>query len=60
VTSDDTTRDPASIYKKDVTANEAELIEQMQLVILFFLDLIQVTGGVLAPEKCVWYFIADR
>jgi hypothetical protein len=26
----------------------------------FFLDLLQVTGGDLAPEKCVWYLIAHR
>jgi hypothetical protein len=30
----------------------------MQVVIQFFLELLQVTCGDLAPEKCVWYLIA--
>jgi hypothetical protein len=51
VTSDDTTRDPVLIDEKDLTADEAELIEQMQVVIHFFLDLIQVTGGVLIQRN---------
>jgi hypothetical protein len=53
VTSDDTARDPVPIEVTDLTADEAELIDQMQVVIQFFLDLLQVTGGYLAPEKCV-------
>jgi hypothetical protein len=32
----------------------------MEKIIQFFLDLIQVTGGDLAPEKCVWYLISHR
>jgi hypothetical protein len=60
VTSDDTARDPVSIEVTDLTANEVELINQMQVVIQFFLDFLQVTGGDLAPEKCVWYLIAHR
>jgi hypothetical protein len=32
----------------------------MEDIIQFFLDLLQVTGGDLAPEKCVWYLIAHR
>jgi hypothetical protein len=32
----------------------------MQFTIQFFLDLLQVTGGDLAPKKCVWYLIAHR
>jgi hypothetical protein len=55
VTSDDTPREPLPL-----TADEAELIDQMQVVIQFFLDLLQVTGGDLAPDKCVWYLIAHR
>jgi hypothetical protein len=58
VTSDDTARDPVSINVTDLTADGAELINQMQVFIQFFLDLPQVTGGDLAPEKCVWYLIA--
>jgi hypothetical protein len=29
----------------------------MEAIIQFFLDLLQVTGGDLAPEKCAWYLI---
>jgi hypothetical protein len=32
----------------------------MQVLIQFFLDLLQVVGGVLAPEKCIWYLIVHR
>jgi hypothetical protein len=60
VTSDDTSRDPVPIEVTDLTADEAELIDHMQVVIQFFLDLLQVTGGDFAPEKCVWYPIAHR
>jgi hypothetical protein len=60
VTSDDTARDPVLIDVTDLTADEAELINQIQVVIQFFLDLLQVTGGDLAPKKCVWYLIEHR
>jgi hypothetical protein len=60
VTSDDTARDPVPIEVTDLTNNKAELIDQMQVVIQFFLDLLQVTGVDLAPEKCVWYLIVHR
>jgi hypothetical protein len=49
VTSDDTSRDPVLIEVTDLTADEAELIDQMQVVIQFFLNLLQVTCGDLAP-----------
>jgi hypothetical protein len=32
----------------------------MEEIIQFFLDLLQVTGGDLAPDKCVWYLISHR
>jgi hypothetical protein len=60
VTSDDTNRDPVSIEETELTADEEDLVEQMKVVIQFFLDLLQVTVGDLAPEKCVWYLIAHR
>jgi hypothetical protein len=41
------TREQVSLDEKDLTADETELVEQMQVVIQFFLDLLQVTGGVL-------------
>jgi hypothetical protein len=30
----------------------------MEEIIQLFLDLLQVTGGDLAPDKCVWYLIS--
>jgi hypothetical protein len=54
VKSDDTAREPVSLEETDIMADEAELIDQMQVAIQFFLDLFQVTGGDLAPEKCMW------
>jgi hypothetical protein len=60
VTSDDTAREPVQLEEKYLTTDEVELIEQMQVAIQLFLDLLQVTGGDLAPEKCVWYLIAHR
>jgi hypothetical protein len=36
------------------------MVKRMEVIIQFFLDLLQVTGGYLAPEKCVWYIIAHR
>jgi hypothetical protein len=44
----------------ELTADEDDLVEQIQVVIQFFLDLLQVTGGDLAPDKCVWYLIEHR
>jgi hypothetical protein len=32
----------------------------MEETMQFFLDLRQVTGGNLPPEKCVWYIISHR
>jgi hypothetical protein len=60
VTSEDTSREPVMLKVMDVTVDEVELIDQTQVVIKFFFDLLQVTGGDLAPEKCVWYLIAHR
>jgi hypothetical protein len=57
VASDDITREEVPIEEKDMTTDETELLEHMQVVIQFFLDLLQVTGGDLAPDKCMWYLI---
>jgi hypothetical protein len=43
-----------------LTQEEDSLVERMEVVLQFFLDLLQVTGGDLAPEKCAWYFIGHR
>jgi hypothetical protein len=49
---------PHDIY--DLTMSEETLIAKMEEIIQFFLDLLQVTGGDLAPDKCVWYLISHR
>jgi hypothetical protein len=48
------------MYETELAAYEEDLVEKMQVVIQFFLDLLQVTGGDLAPDKCVWNLIAHR
>jgi hypothetical protein len=57
---DDTIREPVPKEEKELTTDKDELIEQMQVMIQFFLDLLQVIGRDLAPEKCMWYLIARR
>jgi hypothetical protein len=49
VTNDDTTREPVDDEVTELTLSEEELIGKMQTIIQFFLDLLQVTGGDLAP-----------
>jgi hypothetical protein len=49
VTSDHITREPVLLGEKDMTTGKTELIKQMQVVIQFFLDLLEVTGGDLSP-----------
>jgi hypothetical protein len=60
VTNDDTTIDPVDAEVTSLTLSKEELIGKMQTIIQFFLDLLQVTGGDLAPEKCVWFLICHR
>jgi hypothetical protein len=60
VKNDDTTIDPVDADVTALTLSEEELIGKMQTIIQFFLDLLQVTGGDLAPEKCVWFLICHR
>jgi hypothetical protein len=60
VASNDTNGKPVSIEETELTADEDDLVEQMQVVIQFFLDLLQVTGADLSPEKCTWYLISHR
>jgi hypothetical protein len=57
VTNDDTTIEPLDVEVTALTLSEEELIGKMQMIIQFFLDLLQVTGGNIAPEKCVWFLI---
>jgi hypothetical protein len=60
VKNDYTTIEPVDIEVTELTLSEEELIGKMQMIIQFFLDLLQVTGGDLAPEKCVWFLICHR
>jgi hypothetical protein len=59
VTNDDTTIEPVDAEVTALTLSKEEQIGKMQ-TIKFFLDLIQVTGGDLSPEKCVWFLICHR
>jgi hypothetical protein len=60
VTYDDTTIKPVDAEVTVLTLSEEELIGKLQTIIKFFLDLLQVTGGDLDPEKCVWFLICHR
>jgi hypothetical protein len=44
---DDTTMDPVPVEVTDLTRSEDALVGQMQTILTFFLDLLQVTGGYL-------------
>jgi hypothetical protein len=59
-TNDDTELEPVSSDIAELTTSEETLIAKMEEIIQLFLDLLQVTGGDLAPEKCVWYLISHR
>jgi hypothetical protein len=50
-TDDDVTKDPVSIDEKELTSDEEAMVERMKDIIQFFHDLLQVTGGDLAPEN---------
>jgi hypothetical protein len=60
VTNVDTTIEPVNAEITALTPSEQELIGKMQTIIQFFLDLLQVTGDYMAPEKCVWFLICHR
>jgi hypothetical protein len=49
---------PSSV--SEFTQEEEGIVTRMEEIIQFFLDLLQVTGGNLAPEKCTWYLIGYR
>jgi hypothetical protein len=60
VTKDDTTMDPVPVEVAYLKQSEDTLIGQMQTIIQLCLDLLQVTGDDLDPEKCVWFLICNR
>jgi hypothetical protein len=59
-TNDDPELEPVSTDQSELTMSEETLVAKMEEIIHFFLDLLQVTGGDLAPQKCVWYLISHR
>jgi hypothetical protein len=59
-TNDDPELESVSHDIYEFTMSEETRIAKMEEIIQFFLDLLQVTGGNLAPEKCVWYLIIHR
>jgi hypothetical protein len=59
-TNDNTTMEPVPVEEEALAGSEEELIAKMQDIIQFFLDVLQVTGGDLAPVKCAWYLICHR
>jgi hypothetical protein len=56
-TDDNHNLDPIPSTVRGLTQEEDNLVARMEVIIQFFLDLLQVTGGDLAPEKCAWYLI---
>jgi hypothetical protein len=59
-TKDDSELEPVFHDISELTSSEGSLIAKMEEIIQFFLDLLQVTGGDLAPKKCMWYLISHR
>jgi hypothetical protein len=59
-TNEDTTMEPVPVEEEALTWSEEELIAKIQDIIQFFLDVLHVTGGDLAPAKCAWYLICHR
>jgi hypothetical protein len=59
-TNDDSELEPVYHVISDLTSSEETIIAKMEKILQFFLDLLQVTGGDLAPEKCVWHIISHR
>jgi hypothetical protein len=55
-TDDNHNLDPISSTVRGITQEEDSLVARMEVIIQFFLDLLQVTGGDLAPEKMCMVF----
>jgi hypothetical protein len=56
-TNEEVTMDSVDSSETALTPEKEALVANMEDIIQFFLDCLQVTGGDLAPEKCVWYLI---
>jgi hypothetical protein len=52
--------EPISTDQAELTTSEETLIAKMEEIIILFLDLLQVTGGDLSPEKFLWCLISHR
>jgi hypothetical protein len=50
---DDPWLEPVSTDQAELITSKEVCITKLEEIIQFFLDLLQVTGGYLAPEKCV-------
>jgi hypothetical protein len=59
-TDDNHNLEPIPSTVRGLTQEEDSLVARMEVIIQFFLDSLQVTGGDLAPEKCAWYLIGHR
>jgi hypothetical protein len=59
-TNDDPELEPVPTEQAELYTSEESLVAKMEEIIQFFLDLLQVTGGDLAPEKFLWYLISHR
>jgi hypothetical protein len=59
-TTDDCNAEQTDHGVKDLTDEKEKLVARMEDIIQLFLDLLQITGGDLAPEKCFWYLISHR
>jgi hypothetical protein len=56
----DVDMEPVLASVTNLTNGEEALVGRMEEIIQFFFDLLQVTGGGLAPKKCAWFLIAFR
>jgi hypothetical protein len=59
-TDDNHNLDPISSTVCGIAEEENSLVARIELTIQFFLDLLQVTDGDLAPKKCACYLIGHR
>jgi hypothetical protein len=59
-TDDNHNLDPTPSTVCGLTPEEDSLVTRMEVIIQFFLDLLQVMGCDLATEKCAWYLIGHR
>jgi hypothetical protein len=59
-TDDNHNLEQISSTARGLTQEKESLVARMEVIIQLFLDLLQVTGGDLAPEKCAWYLIGYR